>query len=514
MSIKASRVADMSADVPERGGDPALDRALAAAAAAAPQLAAAAPTETAAILLAIGGALDAASDELVALGASETGLTVARLRGELRRTTTQLRLFSEVVREGSHLGVRIDEEDADFTLGMRPDLRRMLVPVGPVLVFAAGNFPFAFSVVGGDTAAALAAGCPVIVKAHESHPELSRRTATIADAALARVGAPEGTLALIEGRESGVDALRDPRIAAAAFTGSTAVGSLLARVAASRPSPIPFYGELGSVNPVFVTRAAAAARLEDIVTGFVASVSGSAGQLCTKPGFLFVPRATSLDERARAGVQEIAEHRMLSPGIGAAFAERRAQVLAAPDVRVVAEGAVRADGDQQWVTPTIVRTDLDALRAAAGELLEESFGPLAVVVDYDEPGELSALVADLFPGNLTASIHAAEGEDIGEYADLLEELVRRSGRVIFDGWPTGVAVAPAMTHGGPYPATVGGGTSVGTAAIERFLRPVTYQNAPEAVLPPALRDANPWQVPQARSTRDSSAGRGSGRRTR
>jgi NADP-dependent aldehyde dehydrogenase len=476
-----------------------LDSVLDAAAAAAPLLAATAPRERAAAIVAAADALDAAADELVPIAMRETGLAEGRLRGELTRTSVQLRLFAEVVVDGSFLDVRIDDADPGFVLGPRPGLRRFLTPVGPVVNFAASNFPFAFSVAGGDTAAALAAGAPVVVKAHEGHPELSRRTGEIAAAALEAAGLPVGTLAVVFGRDAGLSALRDPRIAAAAFTGSTRGGIALAAIAASRPTPIPFFGELGSVNPVFVTPEAAADGLGPLAEAFVASVSGSAGQLCTKSGFVFVPRGAELGLADAAGA--VGEHRMLHAGIAEGFSERREQILGTSGVESVVAGRVRDGEDGSvWVTPTFARTDVATLRRERESLLDEAFGPLAIVVDYDDPAELPDLVAEFFPGNLTGTIQTAPDEDPAGYGALADAIAVHSGRVIVNGWPTGVAVTPAMTHGGPFPATVGGGgTSVGTAAISRFLRPVTYQNAPEAILPPALRDDNPWGVPQRRS---------------
>ncbi|RWZ52974.1 aldehyde dehydrogenase family protein [Labedella phragmitis] len=479
------------------------------AAEAAPILAATAPRERAAALVAAADALDAAVDRLVPIAMRETGLAEARLRGESKRTSVQLRLFAEVVADGAFLDVRIDDADPDFVLGPRPELRRVLAPVGPVLNFAASNFPFAFSVAGGDTAAALAAGSPVVVKAHEGHPELSRRTGDIVADALTTAGLPVGTLSVIFGREVGVTALRDPRIAAAAFTGSTRGGIALAAIASSRPNPIPFFGELGSVNPVFVTPAAADAGLDALSEAFVASVSGSAGQLCTKSGFLFVPRGADVPVAESAG--SIGEHRMLYAGIAEGFRTRREEILGTNGVESLVDGEVREEDDGDvWVRPTFARTDVATLRRERERVLDEAFGPLSIVVDYDDPAELPALVAEFFPGNLTGTIQTAPDEDPAGYAALAAAIAAHSGRVIVDGWPTGVAVTPAMTHGGPFPATVGGGgTSVGTAAVSRFLRPVTYQDAPQAILPPALRDDNPWGVPQKRSPAGESSTWGS-----
>lgn len=465
------------------------------AAGAARAFAATSPRERGAALVAAADALDAHAAELITIAMRETGLTEARLTGELRRTSWQLRLFADTIVDGAYLDARIDAPDPDYVIGPRPDVRRVLEPVGPVLNFAASNFPFAFSVAGGDSAAALAAGCPVIVKAHSGHLELSRRTAEIVAAALEGAGMPTGVFQLIEGQQNGVALLQDERIRAGAFTGSTHVGRLLADVAASRPRPIPFYGELGSVNPVYATYAD-----EELLQGFVASVSGSAGQLCTKPGFLFVPADADLSAVAPAA-GSVAEHRLLNPGIGRAFEGRRAAVLGAVGATVLSAGEIREDeAGQRFATPTVVAVDLDTLRAHREELLEESFGPLSIIVRYDDADALPAIHEELFPGNLTATVHARPGELAdGSLGGLVEALAATSGRVLFGGWPTGVSVTPAMQHGGPYPATTTDATSVGTAGITRFLRGVAYQNAPQELLPAPLRDDNPWDVPQARS---------------
>jgi NADP-dependent aldehyde dehydrogenase len=482
--------------------DPAeSDRIAERAAVAAEPFARTAPTARARALVAVADALEAHADELVALGQTETGLTEPRLRGELRRTAVQLRLFADTIVDGAYLDVRIDAADPGFALGARPDVRRYLVAVGPVLNFAASNFPFAFSVAGGDTAAALAAGCPVILKAHSGHPELSRRTADVVSAALADAGMPDGVFQLVSGQAAGVALLQDPRIKAGSFTGSIHAGRLLADLAAGRPAPIPFYGELGSVNPVFVTGDAIEERADALVAGLVASVSGSAGQLCTKPGFVFVPAGHGLDERIAAAAGEVGEHRMLNPRIAQSYADRREAVAGSAGVRAVAEGGVRfADDGQGWATPSLYAASLADVRAAGATVLDESFGPLTVLVEYAPDDDLALAATDLFEGNLTATVHAGAVEHDERVARLTAALTQRAGRVLFDGWPTGVAVTPAMQHGGPWPATTNdSSTSVGTAAIARFLRPVAYQDAPQPLLPEPLRDDNPWGVPQRRS---------------
>lgn len=460
------------------------------------------PADRARALIAVAAALEA-DPQVVPIAQSETGLTTARLEGEVKRTAYQLRAFAETIEDGTYLDVRIDEADPDFALGPRPDVRRCLLPVGPVLNFAASNFPFAFSVLGGDTAAALAAGCAVIVKAHEGHPKLSDRCARLAIDALTAAGMPSGTLQLVHDRDAAVALLRHPVVCAATFTGSLRGGRALADIAAARPDPIPFFGELGSVNPVVVTEAALRERAADVVAGYVASVSGSAGQLCTKPGFLFVPEQHGLQVQLRAAAEQVAEHRLLNPGISRGYQKRRDAVLAA-GVDVIAEGSVRLDDDENaWVTPTLVATSLDRLAERREALLDESFGPLSIVVEYPSLDALVARFADLFAGNLTATVHCGSSESsdasVGTLVQLLGE---HAGRVLIGGWPTGVAVTPAMQHGGPWPATTNdSSTSVGSAAIGRLLRPVAFQSAPAALLPEPLRDDNPWGVPQRRDVR-------------
>jgi NADP-dependent aldehyde dehydrogenase len=491
-----------------------LDRIAQAAADAAPLWAVVPPRERARALVAAADALEADRAELVALAMGETGLAEARLGGELTRTAVQLRLFADTIVDGAYLSVRIDEVDPHFALGVRPDIRRYRIPVGPVLNFAASNFPFAFSVAGGDTAAALAAGNPVIVKAHSGHPKLSERTGLVMVAALEAAGAPAGTLQVIFGQEAGVELLKDPRIAAGSFTGSIRAGRILADLAAARPAPIPFYGELGSVNPAFVTRAALAEGAEAIADGYVASVSGSAGQLCTKPGFLFLPAGHGLNDTLALRADAVPEHRLLYPGIATGYRDRRTSILTAPGVTVIAEGSLRFDEDGQgWATPTIVSVHADDLATRRDALLDEAFGPLSIVVEYDDENELARRADDLFEGNLTGTVHAGADETSAPLRSLIGWITEHAGRVLFGGWPTGVAVTPAMQHGGPWPATTNdSSTSVGTAAIDRFLRPVAYQSVPQALLPEPLRDDNPWSVPQLRSTAGESQTWGSAAR--
>ncbi|MFG1992282.1 aldehyde dehydrogenase (NADP(+)) [Actinoplanes sp. NPDC048988] len=460
------------------------------------------PRDRGRALVAVADALDAAADELIPVAQAETGLAEGRLRGELKRTTVQLRLFASVAAAGEFLDVRIDDADPEFVLGPRPDLRRYRVPLGPVLNFAASNFPFAFSVLGGDTASALAAGCAVVVKAHPGHPKLSDRTAEVARAAIASTGLPADAVTVIHGQDEGVAALRDPRITAATFTGSVAGGRALARIAAERDHPIPFYGELGSINPVVVTPAALAERAEQIAAGFATSVTSSAGQLCTKPGLLFVPASGDFAGLAAGAFEAAGPHRLLHPGIAQGYTRRRDEVLGTPGVTVVVTGEVA----ELEASPTLVETDVATLIAHRDTLLDEAFGPLSVVVRYEPGGALAAELAGLVEGSLAAGVHTGAGEDSPWLRDLVALLSDRSGRLLFNGWPTGVAVTPAQQHGGPWPATTNPTTtSVGTAAIDRFLRPVTYQDCPPELLPEPLRDDNPWHVPQHRSPAGESA---------
>jgi NADP-dependent aldehyde dehydrogenase len=466
-----------------------LDELIGAATQAARELVGSRPSDRAGWLEHLATRLDAAAEELVSLAAQETHLGLGRLQGELKRTTFQLRLFAEILRDGSFLQATIDHADPAWPMGARPDLRRVLRPIGPVAVYAASNFPFAFSVAGGDTASALAAGCSVLLKANPSHPELSWVTGAHVSDALAEVGAPDGIFAVVMGFETGLALVKDPRIRAASFTGSLRGGRALFDLAVSRPEPIPFYGELGSVNPAFVTREGAL-RADEVATGFVNSVSLGNGQFCTKPGLLFVPAGSGLEDRIAALAGERPAAPMLSEHIRSGYSEALEQLAERPELRVIA-GKVRPEGDP---APTILATTVSDLLADSDALTRECFGPSAIVVSYSSEEELLA-AARAFEGQLTATIHSSGQEPVT--SALLDVLSERVGRVVWNGWPTGVSVTYAQHHGGPYPATTSvQTTSVGTAAIDRFLRPVTYQDAPDDVLPPALQEDNPWRLPR------------------
>ncbi len=466
-----------------------LDRLLDAAVAADRSLVGSRPRDRAGWLEQVADRLDAAED-LVPLAAQETHLGVERLQGELKRTTFQLRLFADVLREGSFLQATVDHTDPSWPMGARPDLRRMLRPLGPVAVYAASNFPFAFSVAGGDTASALAAGCPVLVKANPGHPELSKATGVLVASALAEAGAPDGVFAVVSGFETGIALIQDPRIRAASFTGSIRGGRALFDLAVSRPEPIPFYGELGSVNPAFVTRAASVERPDEVAAGFVGSLALGNGQFCTKPGLLFVPAGSGIEERVAELVSGRAAVPMLSEHIRSGYAESLTQLAERPGVRLLA-GEAGPEGDP---APTVLATTVTELLADAEAMTQECFGPAALVVSYETEEELLS-AARVFQGQLTATVQGAGEESV--VPALTEVLSERVGRVVWNGWPTGVSVTYAQHHGGPYPATTSiQTTSVGTAAIDRFLRPVSYQDAPEHVLPPALREDNPWRLPR------------------
>jgi NADP-dependent aldehyde dehydrogenase len=461
-----------------------LDAVLDAAAQAARPWARTSGTDRAAALRQVADALDGASSDLVPLADRETGLGTGRLTGELARTTFQLRMFADAVSGDRHLRTVVEHADPAAPPVGHPDLRRTKIPLGPVAVFGASNFPFAFSVPGGDTASALAAGCPVVVKAHPAHPQTSEATARIIRDNLRAAGAPDGVLALVRGFEAGPLLVRDPRIRAGAFTGSPAGGRALFDLATSRPDPIPFYGELGSVNPVVVTPLAAT-RGAALATEYVDSLALGTGQFCTNPGLLFVPRSSGL----LADVERVARERvpgvMLSGGVASLFAQSFGAVAATPGVRIVLEpGTTTESGAHSSIG--LLAIDAQAVVDEPSVVRTECFGPGAVVVEYDDLRQVVDLVDEL-EGCLVATVHGQEGEP--DVDVLVAALASISGRVVWNGWPTGVAVAAAQQHGGPYPSTTSSlHTSVGTAALERFLRPVTFQSLPESLLPAELRD--------------------------
>lgn len=440
----------------------------------------------ASMLRACADALEERRDALVRVAEAETGLATARLEGELTRTTTQLRMFADAVEEGSYLEAAIDHA-GPTPMGPGPDIRRMLVPIGPVAVFGSSNFPFAFSVPGGDTASALAAGAPVVAKAHSSHPGTSALAFEALTAGVAAVGGPAGTVGIVYGQPAGTALVAHPRIAAVGFTGSLSTGRILLDVIERRERPVPFYGELSSLNPLVVTAAAAEARGAAIAEGLFGSVSGSAGQLCTKPGLAFVPAGAEGDalvadlvERARAAQAQP----LLNARIHASFDEIRSRLVDEGGARELVAPAAADEGF--GVSPAVLEIDADAVTPAVAE---EAFGPLVVVVRHRSLDEAVAAL-DAVPDSLTATLHAEEHE-LAALAGVAADLADRAGRLVVNGYPTGVRVSWAQHHGGPWPATNTLHTSVGMTAVRRFLRPFAWQDAPEALLPVELHDADP-----------------------
>jgi NADP-dependent aldehyde dehydrogenase len=453
------------------------------------------PTAHAAFLESIADEIEALGEPLIARAMQETGLPQARLVGERARTTGQLRLFASVVRAGLHRGVRIDPAQPERTPLSRVDIRQRKVPLGPVAVFGASNFPLAFSTAGGDTASALAAGCPVVFKAHSSHPGTSELVAAAIARAIAAHDLHPGVFSHIfgPGRSVGQALVADPGIHAVGFTGSREGGLALVRTAQERPVPIPVYAEMSSVNPVFILPGALDGDIEALAAGYVQSATGSSGQLCTQPGIVFVPRGAAGDAFADAvsgAIRACAGQTMLSPSIASAW--RTGVETRDAEAEVLARGT---DGDGPYApAPVIHAADLAAFEGSE-VLQEEIFGAASLVVRYDDAAELVEAASRL-EGQLTATLQLTAA-DHELAAALLPVLERKAGRILANGWPTGVEVGHAMVHGGPFPATSDSrSTSVGTLAIERFLRPVAYQNIPDELLPAALRDANPWQLPR------------------
>ena len=448
------------------------------------------------LLDAIASGIEALGDVLLRTADDETGLGVPRLTGERGRTTSQLRKFALMLREGSYVGAIIDRAQPDRQPAPRPDIRRMLVPIGPVAVFAASNFPFAFSVAGGDTASALAAGCPVVVKAHPGHPATSDLVAAAVTRAVAQTGFPAGMFSLVQGNTAkvGQALVRHPGICAVGFTGSLRAGRALFDAAAARPVPIPVYAEMGSVNPVVILPGAIQARGAALAEGLAASVTLGTGQFCTNPGLIFVlggPESEAFIAQVVDRMQAAQPGVLLNRAIQDGLTQAVARTLATGQVQALT-GAAPLDGPACRYAHTVLQTSSAAFRANEA-LQTEHFGPVTLFITCESLEDLHASLAAL-EGNLTATIHGQEDEAAEAHAvfDLLRE---KAGRLIWNGFPTGVEVVYAMQHGGPYPATAAPATtSVGMTAIQRFLRPVAFQNLPDALLPPALQDANPFGI--------------------
>jgi alpha-ketoglutaric semialdehyde dehydrogenase len=466
-------------------------QAMDAAAAAFVEYSRCTPDARAEFLDAIATAIEALGDALIERACAETGLPAARIMGERGRTCGQLHAFATLVREGSWVDARIDTALPERKPQPRPDIRRMLKPIGPVVVFGASNFPLAFSTAGGDTASALAAGCPVVVKAHEAHPGTGELVARAIANAAERCGLPPGAFSMVhgDGRTVGLALIRHPATAAVAFTGSQRAGRALFDAAAARPRPVPVFAEMSSVNPVYLLPRALAERPAAIAEALLGSFTLGVGQFCTKPGLVFAVRGPSTDaflERLAGAVDRSAPGTMLSRGVHAAFERGLEQATAVDGVRVLA-AAPRATATTQ-AAPSVATTDAKNLLAHPA-LATEVFGPFALVVVADDMSEIVACTNAL-DGQLTATFHATDA-DLAEAGTLLEAAERIAGRLIVNGFPTGVEVSPAMHHGGPYPATTDVRfTSVGTAAILRFARPVCYQGFAAAQLPLELRNEN------------------------
>ncbi len=438
-------------------------------------------------------AILAVGDELILVCQKETALSEARLTGERARTVNQLRLFGALVRKGSWIDARVDTGEPERKPIPKPDLRRMLFPIGPVAVFAASNFPFAFSVAGGDTASAWAAGCSTVVKPHPGHPETSRLVAEAIERAIKKTSYSEGVFGMVDDTsvEAGLSLVKDSRIKAVGFTGSLAAGRAIFDAGASRPDPIPVFSEMSSLNPLFLLPGSLANDTAGLAKGLAGSVTLGDGQFCTKPGLVFAVKNSALDSFRQALARELAAFpcgRMLTDKIAQGFKDNLAKV----------QQFIQASGGAYLAV-------VDANTYQSNKNLHhEIFGPLTVLVECGDEEEMLRLASDL-DGQLTASVHGTD-RDLPSASRLFLVLREKAGRVLWNGFPTGVEVCPSMQHGGPFPATTDSRfTSVGTAAILRFARPVCFQNAPQDLLPDALKDRNPlgiWRLVNGSLTKD------------
>ncbi|MBV6821928.1 aldehyde dehydrogenase (NADP(+)) [Pseudomonas sp. PD9R] len=463
-----------------------------AAAAAYPVFRSLPATRRADFLEAIAAQLDALDDEFVALVTRETALPYARIRGERGRTSGQMRLFAQVLRRGDFYGARIDRALPERQPLPRIDLRQYRIGVGPVAVFGASNFPLAFSTAGGDTAAALAAGCPVVFKAHSGHMATAECVADAILRAAEQTGMPKGVFNMIYGAGVGETLVKHPAIQAVGFTGSLKGGRALCDMAAARPQPIPVFAEMSSINPVVVLPEALNARGENIAGELAASVVLGCGQFCTNPGLVLGIRAPAFSAfvaTLSALMAEQPAQTMLNAGTLRSYEKGVQALLSHP-------GVTRLAGDDphgNQARPQLFKADISLLLQGDPLLQEEVFGPTTLIIEVADKAELRQALNSLH-GQLTATL-IGEAQDLEEHADLLILLEQKVGRVLFNGYPTGVEVCDAMVHGGPYPATSDvRGTSVGSLAIERFLRPVCYQNCPDALLPEPLKNANPLGI--------------------
>lgn len=453
--------------------------------------------QRAAFLERIADEIMALGDDLIQRAHRETGLPAARLLGERGRTMGQLKQFAQVVREGSWVDARIDTAMPDRQPVPKPDLRRMLRPIGPVIVFGSSNFPLAFSVAGGDTAAALATGNPVVVKAHSAHPGTAELVATAVRRTVAACQLPPGVFSLLHGsgKVIGTALVKHPYACAVGFTGSRAAGRTLFDAAAARPAPIPVFAEMSSLNPIFLLPEALREQTAKLAEGLRNSITLGVGQFCTKPGLIFGLNSSAFDQFQKVLAEllsAVAPATMLHGGISEAFHQGLAQASGVSGVNLLARSSAAPDPRQTQAEAVVLATDLANFRLHP-ELAEEVFGPFAVLITATSLAELEAVACGL-EGQLTATVHGTVN-DLQQAGNLLQLLERKAGRLIINGFPTGVEVCPSMNHGGPYPATTDVRfTSVGTAALARFVRPICYQDFPAAQLPDALKAGNPLGI--------------------
>ena len=469
------------------------------------------PEQVADFLERIAVEIEALGDSLVHTAHQESGLPIPRLQNERERTVDGVRIFAEIAREGSWISARIDVGDPSRKPGPKPDLRTMLIPIGPVVVFGASNFPLAISVAGNDTVGALAAGCPVVVKAHPAHPGTSDLVAGAIERAVSACDMPTGVFSMVHGasHEVGLALVRHPEAKAVAFTGSLAGGRALFDAAAARPEPIPVYAEMGSINPVILLPGALATGAEQIGAAYIKSVTMGVGQFCTNPGLVLGVEDESLDRfvaAAARAAEKAPPATMLHPGIRDAFMKGVARNEATPGVKVEGKSGIEAQS-ARTEAPVVIFSTTAAVLDAQSHLSDEVFGPTSAVVKCRDRAELEHTIRQL-TGHLTASVHGTP-QDLEEYSDLIALLEAKVGRIIFNGFGTGLEVCSALHHGGPYPATTDSHfTSIGQGGIFRFARPLCYQNFPQEALPEPLRDENTrqiWRLVNGELTRDAIA---------
>lgn len=447
--------------------------------------------EKAIFLEAIADELINAGNELITVCCNETGLPVGRIEGERMRTVNQLKMFANLLKEGSWVDARIDTAIPDRTPLPKADLRFMQIALGPVVVFGASNFPLAFSVAGGDTASALAAGCPVIVKAHSAHPATSAIVGKAIQTAALKTHMPDGIFSLLfgDGSKVGMQLVKHPMVKAVGFTGSYKAGKAIFDAAVSRPEPIPVYAEMGSTNPVFILPKAMKERGQEIAAGFAGSVVLGVGQFCTNPGMLLYQ---SIDDQFKNSLKTAFEKTaggvMLAPSIMSAYNDGLEKHMSIEGVEQIATSGATTGKEQNIAVPVLLAAGSNVLKENES-LSEEIFGPTSIAISVDSKSEMLDIAENL-SGHLTATVHGTDDELV-EYKELIDVLEQKVGRVVINGFPTGVEVCSSMVHGGPFPSTTDSKTtSVGTAAIYRFTRPVCYQNLPQSLLPVELQDKN------------------------